>query len=346
MTEPATGISGRCRQCGTELAPSLLACPMCHALVHADRLKTVARQAEEAEARSDREAALTLWRETLSLLPSRSTQYGQINSRVAALEKQRDGGAAAAEGASKPRAQGLRGWWAAIVAGLLSLLSKGKLLLLGLTKLKTLLSMAAFFGIYWTTFGWPFALGLVLSIYIHEMGHVAALRHYGIPATAPMFIPGLGAFIRLKAMPQTPLQEAVVGLAGPVWGLGAALLAWLAYWLTGNSLFASLAHVGAIINLFNLIPIWQLDGAHALHALNKQQRWLLAAVVAAAYLWSQEPMMLLVGLVLLVRCFMAAPAQGEGRILGEFALLVLALAAVGRVRGLEASPLLSYGYAP
>src|ERR1700675_697281 len=78
----------------------------------------------------------------------------------------------------------------------LLILTKGKLVLLGLTKLNTLLSMLVSIGFYWALYGWRFGLGFVLSIYVHEMGHVLALARYGIPASPPMFIPGFGAFVR------------------------------------------------------------------------------------------------------------------------------------------------------
>ncbi len=82
---------------------------------------------------------------------------------------------------------------------------KLKALLLGFTKLGTLLSVLAFFGVYWSLYGWPFALGLVLSIYVHEMGHAMALRDFGLPASPSMFIPGIGAFIRLRTLSITPV---------------------------------------------------------------------------------------------------------------------------------------------
>ena len=120
-------------------------------------------------------------------------------------------------------------WWRrgalGVVTVALLLLSKLKFLLLGLTKASTFVSMFAFFGVYWSIYGWPLALGLVLSIYIHEMGHVAMLRRLGIDAGAPMFIPGVGAFVMLKQHIGDPLTDAKIGLAGPVWGLGAALAA-------------------------------------------------------------------------------------------------------------------------
>ena len=112
--------------------------------------------------------------------------------------------------------------------------------------------MLAAFGVYWTVFGCWFALGFVLSIYIHEMGHVAALMRYGVPATAPLFIPGLGAVIRLRQAFIDPREDARVGLAGPIWGCGAALACAGVYALTDYPLWGALARVGAWINLFNL----------------------------------------------------------------------------------------------
>jgi hypothetical protein len=148
---------------------------------------------------------------------------------------------------------------------LLVALSKGKLLLLGLTKLSTLASMLAFFAVYWSLFGWRFALGFVMSIYIHEMGHVMALRKYNIAASAPMFIPFFGAFVRMKQYPGNVGEDARVGLAGPIYGLGSAVVAWLAAITTGLPVWYAIAHTAAWLNLFNLLPIW---------------RWMVAEVFA------------------------------------------------------------------
>ena len=79
-----------------------------------------------------------------------------------------------------------------------------------------MLSMLAMFGTYWLAYGWPFAAGLVLSIYVHEMGHVIALRRYNIAATAPMFIPFFGAFVRMKQYPATVVEEELKKLMADV----------------------------------------------------------------------------------------------------------------------------------
>ena len=115
------------------------------------------------------------------------------------------------------------------------------------------------------------------------MGHVAALRRSGIPASAPLFIPGLGAFVRLHMSPPDARTDARIRLAGPVWGLGAAVAAYLAYLATGAPIWAAITHVRAFLNLFNLLPIWQFDGGRGFHALTRTQRGIAAAFVAGAW---------------------------------------------------------------
>ncbi len=164
----------------------------------------------------------------------------------------------------------------------LLLLTKAKFLLLGLGQLKTLLSMLAFFGVYWSLYGWRFAAGFVIGIYIHEMGHVWMLRHYGLPASAPMFIPGLGAFVSLYGSPANVAEDARIGLAGPLWGAGAAIASLAMAVAFPGGAWPAIARTTAYINLFNLTPVWMLDGGRGFRALDRQQRlyWLgLAAVL-------------------------------------------------------------------
>ena len=178
------------------------------------------------------------------------------------LRRQRDG-------SLEQQAWWTRGAAAAATVGLL-LVGKLKFLLLGLTKASTFVSMFGFFAVYWSIYGWPLALGLVVSIYIHEMGHVAMLRRLGIDSGAPLFIPGVGALVMLKEHITDPIVDARIGLAGPVWGLGAAVAAWRIYFATGAAIWLAIAQLTAFLNLFNLIPIWQLDGSRGFHALSRR----------------------------------------------------------------------------
>lgn len=295
-----------CEACGIAVPPGLLSCPSCRGLIHAGRLKELAGIATSAERDGEPAAALTAWREAITLLPPGTRQYSVIVDRIAELGSRVDASPTpesrgettdAASGWSMGAASGAVG-----TLGLLLwkfkfltfvILAKGKLLLLGLTKASTFLSMFASVGVYWVEFGFPFALGLVISIYLHEMGHVAALSRYGVAASAPLFIPGLGAFIRLKQDFHNPRQDARVALAGPLWGLGAALSCLALYALIRQPVLLVLAHFGALINLFNLIPIWQLDGGRVFRTLNRPERWLAVTALATAWAVTENGMMLI-----------------------------------------------------
>jgi Zn-dependent protease len=214
---------------------------------------------------------------------------------------------------------------------LLVLATKGKLLILGLTKASTFFSMLLAFGVYWTAWGMWFAAGLVLSIYVHEMGHVAALRRYGIAASAPMFIPGLGAFIRLRAQRLAPHEDARIGLAGPMWGLGAAVAALTAAHLGGGPMYAAIAHIGAWINLFNLLPVWQLDGNRGFAALTSAQRWTVVLMFGCGWALAHDGLFVLLVIAAAVRSFDThAPATGDRGALAQFVFLIAALSVVLR----------------
>lgn len=330
----------RCPQCGTEIAPGLLACPACQRLVHADELQRLADEAERSVQAGDVRTALQTWRRALELLPPDSRQFTAVSQKLGALSLRADAGPATAPAhprqpawvrrAGVPAAIALFLWKFKVLLGFI--LTKGKLLLLGLTKGTTFLSMLLSVGVYWTAWGWRFAVGVVASIYVHEMGHVAMLRRFGIPATAPMFIPGFGALIRARFYPHEPIAEARVGLAGPIWGLAAAVVAYLLHFATGAPFWAALARFGAWINLFNLLPVWQLDGGHGFKALSRRQRWIAAAVLGGMWFLTAEGLALVLAVVALWRAWgTEAPEQGDARTLWEYCALVVVLGALTRI---------------
>jgi len=299
----------------------MLVCPSCSGLIHSARLKQLAAEADQAQGRGDGKAAIATWRSALELLPSGTRQYGAIEARIASLSQMQP--AATAQPADQQ--SWFRRGWGALAAGIIFLLSKAKLLLLGLTKMGTLFSMLAFLGVYWSMWGWKFALGFVIGIYIHEMGHVAALRRYGIDASAPMFIPGIGAFVRLKQHVTDPRQDARVGLAGPVWGLAAALVAWLTGKLTGSTLWLGIAQSTAFINLFNLIPFWQLDGGRGFHSLNRMQRIAAAVVVGLAWAYTSQGLLAIILVLAIWQAFAKAPSEPDYGALGTYAGLIVVI---------------------
>ena len=318
-----------CARCGTELSAFALACPACSALVHRQRLEELAQRAEAAAASNDISAARALWQEARALLPPQSEQHAMIGERLEALPFDQP--------SPQPTHTASGSWWAraggaAVVIGAL-LIGKLKFLLLGLTKLSTLLSMFGFIGVYWSIHGWPLAIGIAVSIYIHEMGHVAMLRRLGIQAGAPLFIPGVGALVMLKEHVTDPIVDARIGLAGPVWGCAAAIAALIVYGVTGAPIWLAIAELTAFLNLFNLIPVWQLDGARGFHALSQPQRVLVVATVALALWLTGVGVLWLVGAVALYRAATGEMGPGHQPTLITFILLVLGLSWIARAVG-------------
>lgn len=188
----------------------------------------------------------------------------------------------------------------AVVAKFFSAI-KGALLLLPKAKLLTtagtaLVSVAAY-SLFW---GWTFAFGFVVLLFVHEMGHVIQLRREGVKATAPMFVPFLGAAVMMKSMPEDALAEARVGLAGPVLGtVGAGACLALAE-ATNSDMLRALAYVAFFLNLINLIPVVPFDGGRAMAAMAP---WLwfvgLGALVALLLLVGSPFLLIFVGLGLI-----------------------------------------------
>ena len=152
--------------------------------------------------------------------------------------------------------------------GLGLLLVKFGGLLLKLKVLTTAGSMLVSIAAYAWIWGWRFAVGFVLLIFVHELGHVLELRRQGVPASAPLFIPFLGAVVGMKQLPDDAWKEARVALAGPILGSIGAAVVWIAAEATGSEFLLALAFVGFFLNLFTLIPIVPLDGGRAAAALH------------------------------------------------------------------------------
>jgi Zn-dependent protease len=175
--------------------------------------------------------------------------------------------------------------------------TKFKALLLLAPKLKLLTtsgSMLVSIAAYSLIWGWRFAVGFVLLLLVHELGHVFQLRREGIPASAPMFIPFLGAAVAMKEMPKDAAAEARVGLAGPVLGSLGALVPLGLYALTGEDLFKALAFMGFFLNLFNLLPVLPLDGGRAMAALSPWMWFAGFALLVAATIAFPNPIMILI----------------------------------------------------
>ncbi len=222
------------------------------------------------------------------------------NLRVVAEHYAGAAGPAASEPASRSGAAAV---WKKRLAALgplgvaaVFVLGKFKLLvpLLKVTKLGTLLSMLVAVWAYALLWGLPFAVGFVLLIFVHELGHALVMRRLGIRAGAPVFIPFVGAVIAMKSLPKNAYVEALVGIGGPVLGSAGALVCLIVGWATGSLFWYALASTGFLINLFNLIPLSPLDGGRIVGVIS---RWLWLAgyaVAILAFLYTYSPILFLI----------------------------------------------------
>ena len=190
----------------------------------------------------------------------------------------------------------LRKLWAPIAA-LGFLIWKLKFVFAAIFKFKLFTvagSMIVSIGAYALLWGWQFAVGFVLLLLVHELGHVLEAKRQGLPVSAPMFIPFLGALITLKRLPDNAWAEAKVAVAGPILGSLGAAAVWGVGEAIDSELLVALAFTGFFLNLFNLAPISPLDGGRIVAAIHPVL-WIvgLAGLVALAIV-APNPILILI----------------------------------------------------
>ncbi|HEU5071815.1 MAG TPA: site-2 protease family protein [Verrucomicrobiae bacterium] len=188
-----------------------------------------------------------------------------------------------ADARSESRLKKLLGSLGVVGVLLLKLGAKLKLIILPAIKFfpvlfKTGGTMILSVAAYAMAWGWWFALGFVLLIFVHECGHLLAAKRCGLKVGAPVFIPFMGAFIALKEAPRNAWVEAQVGIGGPLLGAFGAAVCEIVHLLTGNLLFRALAYMGFFLNLFNLAPLGMLDGGRIVTALSPWL-WVVGLVI-------------------------------------------------------------------
>ena len=313
-------VAGNCRRCSRELPPGALDCPQCHALVHEEQMERIAARARAYEANGSLWDAREQWQLIVPLLPPASKQSEWIRSHIREVETTLH-----APGAPNTRKKWAK--WLAPLAPLAVLLAKLKGFFLLIFKLKFLFSFAAAIGIYWSLWGWRFGVGFAVLILVHEMGHYIDVKRRGLPADMPVFLPGLGAYVKWQAMGVSLQTRAAVSLAGPLAGLLAAAACGLIWYQTGNGIWAALARASAWLNALNLIPVFILDGGQATLAISKVDRGLLLIGAAGLAMVLKEWMLLLVAAGFLWRLFTKdGPEQGSNAITAYYVSVLAGLA--------------------
>ena len=202
--------------------------------------------------------------------------------------------------APPPERTGLKRLLWPLAAGLGLIVKYGKVALLAAGKLKILTtsgSMIVSVAAYSLIWGWRFAIGFVLLLLVHELGHVIQLRREGVPASAPLFIPFLGAVVAAKSLGRDAAAEARVGLAGPVLGTLGTIGVLAAAESADSDLLRALAFTGFFLNLFNLVPLTPLDGGRAMAAMSPWM-WFVGLFLAVGFAFAlPNPIIVLIVVV-------------------------------------------------
>ncbi|HWB53022.1 MAG TPA: site-2 protease family protein [Tepidisphaeraceae bacterium] len=263
-----------CTNCGQILPADALICPKCGAFVHKARLEQLSHEALRLEQTYPAQAVY-YWQQCLPLLPPNSPQYQQIVQRIQHLSQ-----TAGPAGFTAPEPPGEKRLYPL----------EPRKESLGFALFKTVGSMIVSAAVYAIFFhgvffhdAWApsiyFSIGFVILMLIHEMGHVIALRYYGLRAGSPLFLPFVGAVINLRQSPPNALAEAVVGMGGPFLGtIGAIGCFILAFIFPHFPLLMLIAYFGFLLNLFNLLPVPPLDGGRIAAALSPRL-WILGLVM-------------------------------------------------------------------
>jgi Zn-dependent protease len=161
------------------------------------------------------------------------------------------------------------------------------------------------------------------------MGHFIDIKRRGLPADMPVFLPGLGAYVRWRALGVSLQTRAEVSLAGPLAGLIAALVCWGLWLKTGDGFWAGMARVSVWLNLLNLVPVWVLDGGQAASALSRAQRIVLVVVSLMLLIVFGQMLFLVVAAGALIRVFIKdLPERRSPGILAYFLTVMVLLALV------------------
>jgi Zn-dependent protease len=279
-------------------------------------MEQMAAHARSLEAHGELQGARERWLACLPLLPAQSAQAEWIRGHVRELE------ASAPIQASVQRGPNATPDWA-------KKLGPVGPLLLGLWKLKFMWSFVAFLGLYWQLWGAAFGIGFAVLILVHEMGHFIDIKRRGLPADMPMFLPGLGAYVKWNAL-GVPLEtRAAISLAGPLAGWFASAICAVLWLQTGYGLWGALARTSAWLNALNLIPLWIFDGSSATNALSKLERAVVLLVSAALGYALGEWVFGVVALGMGVRLFTHdAPPEHSNATAAYFVAVLTALAIV------------------
>ncbi len=178
--------------------------------------------------------------------------------------------------------------------------------------ISTAVSMLVSLAFYALAFGLRFAIGFVLLLLVHELGHVAATRIVGLRASGPTFIPFIGAVISLNRPPVNAKATANIAIGGPAAGTISALVCLAFYLWSDSTLLLVLAYTACLLNLFNLIPCAPLDGERIAAAISPRLWWVGSLVIGIVFLYTYNLLVLIIFLFSLIELWRNDEGDHDG----------------------------------
>ena len=290
-----------CPECSFPQIEDTLMCPQCGALIFRDRLKDLYEQSRQAEIAREWEKCLRLLSECLSLLPPQSRQYIEIREHIRKISHlySHEPPVPNPETLEAPDVKGMR---SNSVFGVTAAVTRS--LFRGLVKPKTFISLIIWVIAFSLLMGWKEALVFGLLIYVHEMGHLFAIQYYGYRFSWPMFVPFLGAFVLQGKQSESRRENFVISLSGPFAGMAVSLLLLgFKIVLPLPPLLNKMAYLNLIINFFNLLPVWLLDGARISRQLSRMHFLVLTIALFTSALVNLNVFLFIMGAGWLVSLF-------------------------------------------
>jgi Zn-dependent protease len=143
--------------------------------------------------------------------------------------------------------------------------------------------------IWWFTGSWIAVVAILFGLLVHEYGHVLAMNAYGMGPARIYVVPFVGGMAKAQRRAESEWHGVLVSLAGPAFGLLAAIPFFGLYIVTGQGMWLEGVFYIAILNLLNLAPAPPLDGSKA-----------LGPVLALIHPMVEKVAMILVGAVVVV----------------------------------------------
>ena len=287
-----------CPECSFPQIENTLVCPQCGALIFRDRLRELYEQSRQAESSREWEKCLRLLSECSRLLPPDTRQYQAIQEQIRKISHfySHEPAVPNPETLEIPDMKGMR---SSSVFGVMAAVMRS--LVRGLVKPKTFISLILWVVAFSVLMGWQQALVFGLLIYVHEMGHLFAIQYYGYRFSWPLFVPFLGAFVLQGKQSMNRRENFLIALSGPFAGMAVSLLllGLNMVWVLPPLIF-KMAYLNLIINFFNLLPVWILDGARISKQLSRMHFLVLVPALFITALVNLNVFLLIMGVGWLV----------------------------------------------